>query len=133
MKEENEICTRLLSEAEVLAVVAGLPAFIRELAGDCIVTIEYGWACNIHVNLQYQGMDVGISSLDRFLSDSIDQRIFRPAESDLTVATPNDDFKLLFCHESDIHLSGRDESLVRRACEHELLRNLMKPEVRTSR
>ncbi|MBP7275522.1 MAG: hypothetical protein KBA51_04890 [Kiritimatiellae bacterium] len=132
MKKEEEICTRPLSEAEVRAVIDGLPALIKELVGDCIVNVEYGWACNIHINLQYQTMDVGISWLDRFLSDSINQSIYRPAKSDLTVATPDNGLKMQFCHESDIHLSGQDANLVQRACKHDLLRNLMKREVQTS-
>lgn len=128
----NEIYTRPLSEAEVRTVLAGLPALIKELVGDCVVNVEYGWGCNIHLDLQYRPMGVGIAWLDRFLSESMDQRIFCPAESDLIVATPGNGLTLLFCHESDIHLSGQDEELVRRACEHNLMKRLVDPSRRAT-
>lgn len=131
MKKNDEIRTRILSEAEVRSVVEGLPSLVKDLVGDCIVNVEYGWACNIHHNLQYQPMDVGISWLDRFLADSIEQQIFCPAKSDMTVATPDDELKIQFCHESDIHLSGRKKELLRQACEHALLRDFMETDVRT--
>lgn len=132
MKKNDEIRTRFLSEAEVRSVVSGLPSLIKDLVGDCIVNVEYGWACNIHPNLQYQSMDVGISWLDRFLADSIEQQIFCPAKSDMTVATPDDGFKIQFCHERDIHLSGRKKELLQQACEHKLLKDLIEADVRTN-
>ena len=126
MKKNDTTYTRVLSEDEIQSVIIGLPSLLKALAGDCIVVAHYGWACNIHPDLQYKPMEVGISWLDRFLSESIEQRIFVPASSDLSVATPNDGFELLFCHESDIHLSGKNEQLVQQACEHKLLTKYMK-------
>jgi hypothetical protein len=132
MKQDGTIYTRQLSEAEVQSVISGLPSLIRVLVGDCIVVAEYGWTCNIHNDLQYKPMEVGIGWLDRFLAESMDQRIFVPAHSDLSITTPNGGRQIQFCHESDIHLSGQDTSLVRQASEHELLKGLMKIEMRTT-
>ena len=126
MNSPGTIYTRQLSQAEMQSVIAGLPALFKELAGDCIVIAQYGWACNIHNDLQYKPMSVGLSWLDRFIAESIDQRIFVPAKSDLMLATPNSGFEMQFCHEGDIHLSGQDALLVRRACAHELFQGLMK-------
>jgi len=131
MKKDNEVHTRLLSEPEVQLVLKGLPSLMRDLAGDCIVIAEYGWGCNIHNDLQYKPMEVGVAWLDGFISDSIEQRIFVPASSDLSVSTPEGGCEILFCHESDIHISGGQRKLVQQACEHPLLKELIDTEMRT--
>ena len=59
MKEESTIYTRLLSVGEVESVIAGLPDLFCGLAGDCILTAEYGTECRIHNDLQYVSMQVG--------------------------------------------------------------------------
>ena len=126
MTEANKFYTRILTKKEIEVVIDGLPALIQGLVGDFILSVEYGSHCNIHDDLQYKPMEVGLSWLDRFLAESIDQRIFVPAESDFSITTPGGGLEILFCHESDIHLSGKDESLLRRATQSGLIGPLIK-------
>jgi len=126
MPDEKIIYTRLLSADEVEAVLDGLPVLLEELAGDCILVAEYGWGCNIHNDLQYVPMQVGIGWLDNFLAESKEQKIYLPAESDLSITTPDGSLTILFCHESDIHLSGKNAELVKKATESDLIRPLLK-------
>jgi hypothetical protein len=127
MTEDKTIYTRLLSVGEVEAVINGLPDLLWSLAGDCILTAEYGTECNIHNDLQYVPMQVGIRWVDRFLAESREHGIFVPAKSDLSITTPNGGLTILLCHESDIHVTGTDETLIERACQSDLLRPLLKP------
>jgi len=126
MTDDKTIYTRRLSVGEVESVVTGLPGLLWTLVGDCVLTAEYGTECNIHNDLQYVSMQVGIRWLDRFLAESKEQRIFVPAKSDLSISTPAGGLTILFCHESDIHLTGQNEELIRHAVESDLLSVLMK-------
>ncbi|MBI3987442.1 MAG: hypothetical protein HY343_11005 [Lentisphaerae bacterium] len=126
MNEDKAVFTRILTKHEVEAVILGLPALIRKLVGDCILTVEYGTHSNLHNDLLYKPMEVGIAWLHRFLAESIDQRIFLPAGSDMSIATPDGGLEILFCHEGDIHLSGKNAALIQRVTQSELLRTLIK-------
>lgn len=125
MTEYSPICTRLLSKEEIESVLSGLPALLDQLVGSCILSAEYGTECNIHNDLQYHPMAVGIGWLSQFLAESIDQRIYVPAKSELSITTPDRGLEMVFCHEHHIHLSGRDAALIRRASESALIKHLM--------
>lgn len=126
MAEDRIIYTRILSTGEVEVVLKGLPDLLWEVAGDCILTAEYGTECNIHNDLQYMPMQVGTTWLGSFLAESIEQRIFIPGKSDLSVMTPAGGLTVLFCHESDIHLSGSNAALIEKVCQSELFQRLLK-------
>jgi hypothetical protein len=126
MTEDKTVYTRILTPSGVEAVLQGLPSLIKELAGDCILSVEYGVGCNIHNDLQYKPMEVGIFWLHRFLAESKEQRIFLPGQSDLSITTPNGGLTIIICHESDVHLSGLDAALVRKASQSDVIRLLLR-------
>jgi len=107
-----ELCSRYLSEQEIRAALDALPRFFREFVPDSILIATYGWGCRLHADLCYQPMRVGVGWLDRFIAESIEQRIFIPGDSDMTIAAPDDRLSVMFCHEADIHVSGTDPDLV---------------------
>jgi hypothetical protein len=127
MTEDETIYTRILSIEEVETALLGLPDLLVELAGGaCMLSAEYGCCCNIHNDLQYVPMRVGIKWLQRFLAESKEQSIYVPGKSALKIMTPNGGLTILFCDEGDIHLSGQDEKLIERAANSELIRPLLK-------
>ena len=107
-----ELCSRYLSEQEIQAALDALPGFFRQFVPDSILIATYGWGCRLHMDLCYQPMRVGVGCLDRFIAESIEQRIFVPGHSDMTIAAPDDRLAVMFCHETDLHISGTDSDLV---------------------
>jgi hypothetical protein len=89
-----------------------LPAVFQHLVGDADVIAYYGWGCSLHPDLQYVPMRVGMGSLERFISDSLAQEILIPGASDFCLAVTEGRLEVLFCHEGDIHLKGKDQSLI---------------------
>lgn len=108
-RECEWICAPLRAE-ELRSVLEALPAVLNECFGDCLVTAMYGWGCNLHKDLCYVPMQVRTRWADRFIKDSLDQRIFVPGESDLHFELPHG-LKLLFCHDGDIHVSCPDDAV----------------------
>ncbi|MGH7843558.1 MAG: hypothetical protein ACREQW_00085 [Candidatus Binatia bacterium] len=104
--------SRLLSGAEVRRALHSLPAALRDLLGGAAITAYYGWGCNLHADLQYVPMRVAVASLERFIADSLAQEIVIPGGSDFCFIVAEDRLEILFCHEGDIHLKGRDHSLL---------------------
>lgn len=102
----------LLSGVEVKRVLHSLPAALQDLLGESAVTAFYGWGCNLHADLQYVPMRVAVPSLERFIADSLAQEIVIPGGSDFCFTVPEGRLEILFCHEGDIHLKGRDRSLL---------------------
>jgi hypothetical protein len=89
------------------------------LFGRCVLTAYYGWAANLHRDLCWMPMKIHPDTLQFFIEDSIDQRIIVPGQSDLLIDSPQEELRLLFCHESDIHVDGKDEDLMKRFMESE--------------
>ena len=58
-------------------------------------------------------MRVFTETLEYFIADSLDQRIVVAGESDFLFTVPENRLSLMFCHESDIHLNGEDDELIR--------------------
>jgi len=57
-------------------------------------------------------MAVPLDVFPYFIDDSIEQRIFQIGGSDLLIASPDSNLKILICHESDIHLDGTDDAAI---------------------
>jgi hypothetical protein len=104
--------SNLLSGAEVRRVLHSVPSLFKDLLGDAAITAYYGWGCNLHADLQYVPMRVAVRSLERFIGDSLAQEIVIPGGSDFCLVVPEGRLEILFCHEGDIHVKGRDQSLV---------------------
>lgn len=90
--------------------IAALPSIFREIYGNQNVTVNYGWACNLHPDLWYKPMGVPLDVFPYFIDDSIEQRIFEIGGSDLLIVSPDSKLRILICHESDIHLDGEDDN-----------------------
>jgi len=94
--------------------IAELPSVLREIYGECHLTISYGWSCNLHHDLWYKKMTVPLDVFPYFIEDSIDQRIFEICNSDLLIESPDSNVRILLCHESDIHIDGSDDQSIAR-------------------
>lgn len=102
----------ILIAERVRQAMEALPDVFRSLLGDCIVTAYYGFGTEIHTDLQYLPMRVGMRWIDRFMRDSIDRGIVIPGHGDFSFTTPDEKLQVLFCHESDIHVNGKDDALI---------------------
>lgn len=109
--EEYEWVSAPLGAQRLQSVLQSLPVVLKELLGDTLIKAMYGWGCNLHMDLCYAPMTVGTRWADRFIKDSLEQRIFMPARSDLYFELPDERLELLFCHQGDIHVSGPDDEL----------------------
>jgi hypothetical protein len=103
-----------LSIEQMSAALNALQGVLENLFGDCELIASYGWGANLHGDLWYKPMKIYRGTLRFFLEDSIEQKIVVPGESDLYINSPNGELKLLFCHESDIHVDGTSEELMKR-------------------
>ena len=109
----DKFSTEFLSEEQMREAMFSLPNVFQELLGTCRVVASYGWSCNLHVDLCYKPMDVGTSWMEYFIEDSVEHRIVVPGHSDFRFVVPENRLDLMFCHESDIHLNGSDDELLR--------------------
>jgi hypothetical protein len=100
--------TGLLSKEQLHQGVVGLAKFIQCHFGGSIVQAQYGYGCNLHPELCYREMKVGVGWLDKFIADSLRQEIVVLGDSDFTITVPENRLTVLFCHEGDIHLGGSD-------------------------
>lgn len=110
----SERHSRQLSEPDWAAALDALPVFFRETLPGSIITAEYGFGCGIHADLTYVTMRIGVGWLDRFLRESVEQRIFVPGQSDLHIHSPDRTLSITLCHEGDMHVSGSDSDLLRK-------------------
>jgi hypothetical protein len=107
MEEPPDIyLTGKLTSAQMTEALSALPRFFRNQFGDCLVNAVYGWGCNLHPSLCYRHMEVGTSWLERFIADSLSQRIVEPGDSDFIFEVREKAFGIKFCHEGDIHTFG---------------------------
>ena len=92
--------------------IAALPSIFRELYGNQNLTAYYGWDCKLHPDLLNKPMGVPLDVFPYFIEDSTEQRIFEFGGSDLLIASPDSNLRILICHESDIHLDGEDDDAI---------------------
>ncbi|MDB5974703.1 MAG: hypothetical protein JWR07_1463 [Nevskia sp.] len=109
--QEYEWVSASAPPAELKSLLEALPRQLNELLGDCLVKAMYGWGCNLHMDLCYVPMKVGTQWIEKFIRESLEQRIVVPAESDFYIELPEERLEILFCHEGDIHVCGPDEDL----------------------
>lgn len=106
--------SEVLTAERMRTALAQLPSILIRLFGQCAIKVCYGFGTNLHGDLLYIPMGVSTEVLPYFLEESIDQRITVPGHSDLLLTSPNNELDLLFCHESDIHVNGDNEEMMRR-------------------
>jgi hypothetical protein len=103
-----------LPKEQMHSALLALPGVLQTLLGEHRIVASHGWAANIHSDLRYHPMNESTHRIQYFIEDSIKQRIIIPGESDFRFEVPNGRLDLVFCHESDIHLDGSDDELLRR-------------------
>lgn len=103
-----------LSKDQMHAALLALPGVLHGLLGEHKIVAMYGWATNIHGSLHWKPMEDDTRWLQYLIEDSIDQRIVVPGESDFLFTVPEKRLEVMFCHESDIHLDGSDDELLKR-------------------
>ena len=91
-----------------------LPLILQPLLGASTLTIQYGIGARLHGSLLYIPMSVSSDVLPFFLEDSLEQQIVLPGASDLLIDSADDELRIMFCHESDIHVDGSNEALMQR-------------------
>ena len=109
--QDYEWVSASASPTEIQAILEALPTLLNQLLGNCLVKAMYGWGCNLHMDLCYVPMTVGTQWIERFIRESLEQRIVVPANSDFYIELPEERLEILFCHEGDIHVCGPDEDL----------------------
>ena len=102
----------ILPAKRVRLAMDALPDVFRSLLGDCLVTAFYGFGTEIHADLQFMPMRVSTRWIERFIADSIKQGIVIAGRCDFSFIAPDERLEVLFCHESDIHLNGKDDALI---------------------
>jgi hypothetical protein len=110
----HELRSRQLSEPDWAAALDALPVFFREIFPGSIITAQYGFGCGIHADLTYVPMRIGVGWFNRFLRESVEQRLFVPGHSDLHIHSPDRALSITLCHEGDMHVSGSDSDLLRK-------------------
>jgi hypothetical protein len=103
-----------LPKEQMHAALKALPVVLHNLLGEHKIVAMYGWATNLHHSLYWQPMEDDTRWLQYLIDDSIDQRIVIPGESDFIFEVPVKRLEVTFCHESDIHLDGSDDALLKR-------------------
>lgn len=104
--------TRSIDSDVMECAIRGLATILQELLPpETVLKATYGWGSGIHPALCHLGMEVGVSWIDRFVGDSLDQRIILPGESDFRLSIPKRRVYFVFCHEEHIHSSGVDYEL----------------------
>ena len=112
--EADKFVSKGLSREEIRGALLSLPQALKGLVGECLVTAMYGVGCKLHGQLLYIPMSVSTQWLHKFVADSVEQGIVVPGRSDICITTPEQGLKVLFCHEGDLHVGGRDDGLIAR-------------------
>jgi hypothetical protein len=75
------------------------------------LSVMYGWAYNVPD--QYEWIRCPAQEFKSFLDDSAAMGVFAHGKGDLWIKLSDPEIEILFCHESDIHLTGdSDEFLI---------------------
>lgn len=105
--------TDYLPKQQMHAALMALPGVLTNLVGKHKIIAMYGVSARIHGSLCWQPMDSDTRFLQYLIEDSLDQRIVIPGQSDFLFEVPAKRLAVTFCHESDIHLDGSDDELLK--------------------
>jgi hypothetical protein len=108
---KKEYVSKILTPNKTKIILVKLIQRLFELFENEVINIQYGWACEIHNDLQYVNMRTGLSWVNKFIMNSIKQGIYQPGESDLILERKNKSLSILFCHEGDVHISGNENQI----------------------
>src|SRR4051812_46729153 len=92
-----DFSTEYLTQDQIRAALLALPKVLESVLGDHEVVAYYGWATNIHSDLQWKPMRMLTTTMEFFTEDSLEHRIFVVAESDMLFTVPDKRLEILFC------------------------------------
>jgi hypothetical protein len=107
-QNETRFVSGRLSESQLIELLARLPEFFRTSTKVEIVNCHYGVGAQIHPDLWFVTMRVGVNWLADFIRDSIDRGIVTIGGTDFYFGTDDRRFSVLLCHEGDVHVAGTD-------------------------
>ncbi len=107
---EIELVTAQLTKEQILTCLHRIPALL-EANGYCDVFVEHGWGSDLPIDEMWKPIPVKASLLIEYLTKKIDDGTFTPGSSDLFIFDAGETFRLLICHEHDIHLSADDAAI----------------------
>ena len=110
----NELVSEALDASVLSALIRDTSTAFVALRIEGVVVARYGYGSNIHPDLTYVPMAVGVSWLDRFVRESLEQRIAVPCESDFIFEVGAGMLEVEYCHHGHVHLSGTCLELVQR-------------------
>jgi hypothetical protein len=114
----NEVISAVLSSSEMQKAIENLPQALNSIMGNSLLQAMYGHGCNLHAELCYIPVKVGTSWLERFIHNSLQQRIVVPCESDFIFIIQEGKLEVEFCHEGHIHISGTNPELIGKLLEN---------------
>jgi hypothetical protein len=91
-----------------------LQSVLHSLVGAASLIARYGYGCQLHPDLHGVPMRVGTGGVERFVRDSVCQKIFAPGEADVHFELADNRLHVVFCHEGHIHVGGGDKQLAAR-------------------
>src|SRR6476469_8045972 len=109
-EDPNEVVTVELSRELILREIDRLCEILKE-RNVTTVLVEYGWGSNLDTSSLWQPQALQIDELPDFITAAEKTGIYRAGSADLAVRDAENEFTLLFCHESDIHLTTDNAGL----------------------
>ena len=76
------------------------------------VFVVYGWGCDCPDAELYEDKRMPLSAFDSFVADAQSADYYRVGHDNLHFQEENGRSEFLFCHESDVHFTSEDASLV---------------------
>jgi hypothetical protein len=110
-----EIVTGQITATQVQGeVIPDIVELLRSLGVDDLL-VEYGWGCRIDTNKLWSDMEVKVGDLPSLAKRSIEEGIYVPNQCDLILQDRSRTFTFNLCHESDIHLTTENPTLIEKA------------------
>jgi hypothetical protein len=116
--KQNERVSAQQDSASLVAVLEELPVALDSLVGKEVILATYGYGSGLHPDLCYTPMKVGIAWLERFIRESLDQRIAKPGESDFVFEVRRGELEVEICHDAHVHVSGSNLEFIDRILEN---------------
>lgn len=97
--------------ADRATLVEALALFAQGLQSMSIkeTVLEYGWGCNLDTNHLWTPIRVNTPDLPSAVFSAETLGICQLGQADLSVTDPQRELTILFCHESDIHVTTKRE------------------------
>ncbi len=106
-----QITSGILDKPTIELELQEIPRLLAD-AGNSEIEAMFGWGCDAPSEELYHPFTLQPGDISGFLGSEGVRVGFEVSRSDLFLEVPQERLMVQFCHESDIHIEGRDESLV---------------------